>query len=106
MNAAQHRADVGARLRIAIEALGLTQAAVARAFDVSPSKLGNWVRGDSYPNEIFLVRFCDRYNITMDWLFRDVVSGMAFPLADVLWQKGEASSEASREPGLQERGTR
>jgi transcriptional regulator with XRE-family HTH domain len=93
MDAATHKVQVGQRLRLAIEALNLKQVEVAAAFTVSPPKLGNWLRGDDYPNEWFIFRFCERYSVTTDWLYRGRVSvGMAKPLADSLWEAEQAST--------------
>ena len=96
MDASVHKVEVGNRLRIAIEALGKSQADVARNLDVSPTKLGNWIRGDNYPPNLFILAFCDRYNLTADWLIRGVVSGVASPVADSLWKSGAASAAVSR----------
>ena len=96
MSKTAHMVEVGRRLRMAIEAVGLTQAAVARAFDgVTPPKLGNWLRGDHYPDEYFIKQFCDRYGITADWIYRGVVSGVSGDAGDVLW-KAEQESQAAR----------
>lgn len=92
MDVPKHRAEVGGRLRLTIEALDTTQAAVARVFDLSPSKLGNWLRGDSYPSIPFLIRFCDRYNVTLDWVLRGQVAGVSGVLADDLWRLGAGVS--------------
>ena len=95
MTQAIHKAEVGRRLRIAIEALGLSQAEVCRTMNVSPSKMGNWLRGDHYPDEWFIKRFCDRHGITTDWIYRGVVSGVASPVGDALWQAEQALTEES-----------
>ena len=84
---------VGYRLRMAIEALGVTQVQAAQVMGVTPQKLRNWVSGDNYPDPLLLRLFCDRYNVTFDWLYRENLSGMASPLADVLWEAGRASPE-------------
>jgi len=84
MKASQHKLDVGDRLRTSIEALRLTQAEVARAFGISPSNLGNWLRGDAYPNPLFIKQFCDRYGINADYLYRGEVSALPVKLADAL----------------------
>jgi transcriptional regulator with XRE-family HTH domain len=76
---------IGQRLRLAIQTTGRTQKFIADQFDVSPSKLGNWLRGDNYPNQEFVTRFCERYGITTDWIYLGVVSGMPKDLADKLW---------------------
>ena len=71
-----HKAQVGRRLRAAIEALGITQTEVGRALGVAPSKLGNWLRGDNYPTPWFVKRFCDRYGMTTEWIYRGIVTGL------------------------------
>lgn len=77
---------MGARLRLTIRALDLDQIDVARQFDISPSKLGNWLRDVNYPEILFLINFCERHNLSMDWLLRGLVAGVAGPLGDVLWK--------------------
>lgn len=89
-----HKALVGSRLRLAIEALGLKQNAVASFLEISPSKLGNWLRGDNYPEWVTLIRFCDRYGVTMDYLLRGQVWAVAGPLGDALSRLEKASQEA------------
>jgi transcriptional regulator with XRE-family HTH domain len=86
MSESLHRAQVGRRLRAAIEALGVSQTEVAKGLEITPSKLGNWLRGDNYPAEWFVKRFCDRYGVTTEWIYRGIVTGMASELADTLWR--------------------
>lgn len=91
MSISLHKRRVGANLRMAIEALGLSQAKIARDFGVSPPKLGNWLRGDHYPDPWFVLRFCERHGVTADWIYRGKVLGLAQPLADDLWAAAQAS---------------
>ena len=105
MNASMHRILVGQRLRIAIEALGLTQIEVAAAIGTSPSGLGNWLRGDSYPPPIAMVKLHRRYNITPGWLLVGELSGLPSGLAADLWKSVQASPEVSPELALQARET-
>lgn len=93
MSDASHKAQVGRRLRAAIEAVNITQSAVARGLGTTPSKLGNWLRGDNYPSAWFVTQFCERYGVTTDWIYRGVVAGMATGLADTLWKSERRSSE-------------
>lgn len=94
MDSVQHKIEVGRRLRTAIEALNLSQKAVCDTLGFSQSKLGNWLRGDNYPDEWVMYLFCERYNVTADWLYRGRVSvAMARPLEDALWSAEQASSE-------------
>lgn len=94
MSDAQHKAEVGRRLRSAIETLGLTQTEVARGLAATPSKLGNWLRGDNYPSAWFVTRFCERYGVTTDWIYRGIVAGMDAKLADNLWKSAQAPAMA------------
>ena len=94
MDAAQHKAEVGGRLRLAIEGLGLSYASVARAFDISQSKLGNWMRGSDYPSEWFIYQFCNRHPITADWIYLGRVAGVQGELGDALFGAASASPEA------------
>lgn len=85
-----HKAEVGRRLRTAIEALGITQVAAAQIMEVSPSKLGNWVRGDHYPDPWSVALFCNRYGVSADWVYRGLVSGSSSVVADALWKAEQA----------------
>lgn len=84
MAVSQHKRDVAARLQLTLEALDLRQADVAATLGISQSKLGNWLRGDTYPNEFLMALFCDRYGVTMDWLYRGLIYGLPSAVADGL----------------------
>jgi hypothetical protein len=42
------------------------------------------LRGDSYPNPLFVKQFCDRDGINADYLYRGEVSALPVKLADAL----------------------
>ena len=94
MDAASHKRFVGDNLRLAIEAQGLSQAAVARALGISAPKLGNWLRGANYPDEWVMVAFCDRYGVTMDWIYRRRLFGLPGEMQANLAAAAEALSAA------------
>lgn len=94
----QHKAGVGRRLRAAIEVLGLTQTEVARVLGVTPSKLGNWIRGDNYPAEWPIAQFCERYGVSADWIYLGKVTGMIKELADALWSSEHSLVPEEAEP--------
>lgn len=101
VSATSHKLQVGDRLRTAIEAVGKKQVEICRMFGVAPSKLGNWLRGEHYPDPWFIVRFCDRFNVSADYFYRGrVSSAMDAPLADALWaaeeeaRRGQAAAAA------------
>ena len=94
VSATSHKLLVGERLRIVIEALGKRPVDISRMFDVAPSKLGNWMRGEHYPDPWFIVRFCDRFSVSADYFYRGRVSAaMDAPLADALWAAEEAARQ-------------
>lgn len=106
MDAARHRQLVGRRIKTAIQALGITQAAVGRDLDTSTQKLNNWIRGDNYPDPLWIARFCDRYGITTDHLYRGVIPGISGQaLAGALFAAEEAERAASPEAADQARET-
>lgn len=80
----EHREQVGQRLQLAIEALHLQPIEVARFLGITTSKLGNWLAGRNYPDEFLLARFCDRYGVTADWIYRGRLYGLPGELADGL----------------------
>lgn len=90
----EHREQVGHRLAVTIEALHLEKIEVARFLGISTSKLGNWLAGRNYPDEYLLSRFCDRYGVTADWLYRGRLYGLPAELADSLAKASPASSAA------------
>ena len=96
MAATPHKRIIGWRLRVAIEALGMNYTEAGELFGVSKSKLGNWMRGDDYPAPYFIERFCDRFGVTADWIYRGEVSGISGELADILWGAAQASEAASQ----------
>jgi hypothetical protein len=89
-----HKQFVGNNLRLAIEAVAKSQADFARRVGVSQTKLGNWLRGDHYPDPQVLVRACDEYGLTMDWFYRGLRSGVAADVAASLRAAGQASAAA------------
>lgn len=98
MDATQHKRDVGWRLRVSIEAVGQRPSKIAKQFGVSPSQLGNWMRGDDYPQFYFIEQFCREYPISADWIIRGVVGSLGGAVGDALEQALRASSEALKAP--------
>jgi len=62
---------------------------------VAPNKLGNWMRGEHYPDPLFLTRFCNAYGITTDWIYRGVVPGVDAGVAAYL---RAVATESAAEP--------
>lgn len=89
--ASSHKEFVGDQLRLAREALGLSQAALARQYGMKASnKLNQWERGLYYPEPWFMKRLCDDYGFTMDWFYRGMKAGVsAERAADLRRVEGE-----------------
>ncbi len=102
-SATKHKQEVGARLRLAMEAQGLSQSDLSRVFSVSLSKIGNWLRGDNYPDVYLMTVFCERYGVTMDWLYRGKIAGLPSEMADDLARvrvASEAPASAEDRPAV------
>lgn len=76
-----HKTFVGNNLRVAIDALGISQAEFCRRTGIAPNKLSNYLRGDNYPDPIWLVRVCDEFGLTTDWFYRGARAGVAAGVA-------------------------
>jgi hypothetical protein len=83
----EHRRAIAYRLALSLEALGVTKSEAAEAIGASPSKIGNWTAHERdalfYPDPYLLGLLCDRYGLTMDWLYR----GRMDWLPHVAWEK-------------------
>lgn len=64
------KALIARRLKAARQAFEPNAAAVARALDVTPQTLNKYEQGVTFPDELFLVRFCDLTGVPADFIFR------------------------------------
>lgn len=95
--AATHKEFVGTQLRLAREAMRLTQTKVSAAYHLGKSnKLNQWEAGRYYPDPYFLKRFCDDTGFTMDWFYRGLRAGVSSERVDDL-RRAEAGSAAVAE---------
>lgn len=69
------------RLVLARIALGKSQAALARGMLISPQRWNNYERGIRPIDIEFAARLCERYGLTMDYLYRGVMAGLPYDLA-------------------------
>jgi transcriptional regulator with XRE-family HTH domain len=97
-----YKHSVGRRLKIAVEAVmakeGITQAEVARKMRISPSRLGNYFRGEHYPNPYHVWLFCQRYGVTADWIYGELIPGLRDDLRDLILDGGIESPSARGAP--------
>lgn len=64
----EHQEAMGARLRLVITALGLSNAEAARQMGVSAQRLNGWLSGAHPPSIFHLAQFCAVQPVTLDWL--------------------------------------
>lgn len=101
MRDAQTKAEVADRLRHIIlkkieDGVHPTQKAWGKEYGVSQQRLTNWLRGDNYPDIEVMLRVCEDENLTLDWIYRGKMAGVAAFWEGYLKQPTRASREASQ----------
>jgi len=84
--ASEIQTAVGIRLAASRSALGLTQEKIAEEIGVGQSTWANWEGGTRLADPIAMIRFCDAYNMTMDWLYRGQRGTLPHDLAEKIRQ--------------------
>lgn len=75
----RHRfADIGARLELLREKNGLTDTAFARSIGMKQNTYSPWEQGKRRPKIESALLICDKYNVTLDWLYRGVKETLPF----------------------------
>ena len=82
LSESDHRRACGFRLRQLIKALGLKQVQAAEDMGIPKNHLGNWLRGDAYPKQYEMYRFCRIRGVDMDWVFLGDPSGLPHWVAE------------------------
>lgn len=72
--------SIGERLRVTREALGLSQAAFAKAARVSASAYNQYERGRMRPAVDQAIALRDAHKLTLDWIYCGDNSGLQAPL--------------------------
>lgn len=88
-----YKREIGARLRMAREAIGLHQAAMARGLGIGRDKLNGYERGRFFPDPVIVHHMWRLYGITADWLYLGLLAGLPHSLAARLDAVEEASSQ-------------
>ena len=71
--------EIGAKLRQARIAAGLTQEQTAEALGVSRQSISNWENEKNYPDIVSVVRLSDLYAVSLDALLKEEA-----PMSDYL----------------------
>lgn len=64
---------IGLKLKAERERIGYTQEQVAEIIDITPAFVGHLERGERSMSLDTLIRFCNFYNTTIDYLLSDVL---------------------------------
>lgn len=72
---------IGERLRRTREALGYNAGEFAKAAGILQSAYSQYETGTRRLTLVQAVKLCDKYSLTLDWLYRDEVSGLPQRLA-------------------------
>lgn len=75
---------VGARLDATGRALGAKQVELAAVAGVSPQAWNNYLQGMRPLDIGAAINLCDRYRLTLDWLYRGIPGGLPFELERLL----------------------
>lgn len=95
MDASRHKQEVGQRLRLAREALGLTQQAFAEKLgERDKTKISHWERGKHYPDPLFIAALQRQFRISSDWLYSGDDALLPVGVADSL-RAAEAASKGA-----------
>lgn len=76
---------------LARKALGLTQQSASEACGVARNRWAQWETGKRTPNTLELVRFCDLFDVPLDYIFRGKLGQLSEPVRDkVVAARGSA----------------
>lgn len=73
--------QVGVRLAACRRALGMDAVDICREMNFRQNTYSQWESGKSRVNLDDAIRLCDRYGVTLDFLYRNDISGVRSDLA-------------------------
>lgn len=73
---------VGGRLGQARAALGKNQAEISRVMGVSYQAWNNYESGRRPLDIVLASQLCERFGLTLDWLYRGELAGLPFEIAE------------------------
>jgi transcriptional regulator with XRE-family HTH domain len=74
-------AGIGERLRLTREALELKPGEFAGGAGIAKSTYSQWESGTRLPDLQFAMRLCDRYGLTLDWIYLGHLACLPYALA-------------------------
>ena len=70
------RYEVARNVAITREAAGLSQSEFGRRIDVSPQKIWNIENAVYFPDPATVIKICEEFNVTTDWIYRGIRSSV------------------------------
>ena len=98
MPQSEHQVACGFRLRRLIDACEISYVRAAADMGVSKQRLGNWMRGDNYPELYALYRFARLRGVNTDYVFLGDWTNLPQRVAEKLQAEMLAKLEAKVEP--------
>lgn len=101
------RRAIGRNLQRARMLIDENRSRIAEDFGVTHAAWWKWEAGERYPDVATMVRFCERWRFTMDFLYRGVLAGLDERLRNKLYRAypellpgsgAEAASSADAPP--------
>lgn len=90
--------DIGWRIIVTREALGMSQADLARATEFDPPRVNNWEKGNSRPDLDGGHTLADVLGVTLDWIYRGDLSRL--PMNVLLFAQAAPDSFDEEPDGL------
>lgn len=86
------REEIGRRLKATRQALGLRARDIHRATGIGESAWSQYENGRRFPDLLQILPFTDRFGISLDWIYRGIVTAMPFELAQNVLERLEATA--------------
>lgn len=87
-------ADVGRRLVLTRKCIGANQRDFGRDANLTQPRYNQYETGQRLLTLAAAMRLCDRYSLTLDWLYRGDPSGLPYWLASAIRRSRQAGQEA------------
>jgi transcriptional regulator with XRE-family HTH domain len=75
---------IGERLRITREVIGLSQAELADSCGIARNTYNQYETGTNVPQIGKAISLCDKFGLTLDWIYRGDPSGLSYRMADAI----------------------
>lgn len=87
---------IGRRLVLTRRALGLTPGVFASTAGIAKSTYSNYEGGGRTPALSFAIRLCERFELTLDWIYLGDPSGLKYTLAEQIIRLRHERNTASK----------